>query len=119
MKRICLIGWALLLLASCAPKEDPFFGRWTVDKVNVEFDEEWATPEMVRQVGAMEKNNVVIITSDSLLTLVNEGDTMRYHCSLSGAQIFCDGEPWGSFERGTITTKTSSPMGSVKVLYKK
>lgn len=119
MKRTFLILSSLLLLAACGPKEDPFFGRWTVDKVNVEFDEEWATPEMVRQVGAMEKNNVVIITSDSLLTLVNEGDTIQYHCSLNGGQIFCDGEPWGSFERGTITTKTSSPMGSVKVLYKK
>ena len=119
MKRVFLIEWALLLLASCAPKEDPFFGRWTVDKVNVEFDEEWATPEMVRQVGAMEKNNVVIITPDSLLTLVNEVDTIQYRCRLHGNQILCDGEPWGSYERGVITTKTSSPMGSVKVLYKK
>lgn len=119
MKRVFLIGWALLLLASCAPKEDAFFGRWTVDKVNVEFDEEWATPEMVRQVGAMEKNNVVIITPDSLLTFVNEGDTIQYRCRLHGNQILCDGEPWGSYERGVITTKTSSPMGSVKVLYKK
>ena len=119
MKRVFLIGWALLLLTSCAPKEDAFFGRWTVDKVNVEFDEEWATPEMVRQVGAMEKNNVVIITPDSLLTLVNEDDTIQYRCRLHGNQILCDGEPWGSYERGVITTKTSSPMGSVKVLYKK
>ena len=119
MKRTFLILSSLLLLAACGPKEDPFFGRWTVDKVNVEFDEEWATPEMVRQVGAMEKNNVVIITADSLLTLVNEGDTVQYRCSLHGNQILCDDEPWGRFEDGTIKTETSSPMGSVKVVYKK
>ena len=119
MKRTFLIVSALLLLAACTTKEDTFIGRWTVDKVNVEFDEKWATPEMVRQVGAMEKNNVVIITADSLLTLVNEGDTVRYRCSLRGSQILCDGEPWGRFEGGTIKTETSSPMGSVKVVYKK
>ena len=120
MKRALLIVSALLLLlAACTPKEDSLFGRWTVDKVTVEFDEEWATPEMVRQVGAMEKNNVVVISTDSLLTLVNEGDTVQYRCSLRGSQILCDGEPWGRFEDGSIKTETSSPMGSVKVVYKK
>ena len=119
MKRAFLIISALLLLAACTQKEDAFIGRWTVDKVNVEFDEEWATPEMVRQVGAMEKNNVVVISADSLLTLVNEGDTVWYRCSLRGSQILCDGEPWGCFEDGAIKTETSSPMGSVKVVYKK
>ena len=119
MKRTFLILSSLLLFAACGPKGDPFFGRWTVDKVNLEFDEEWATPEMVRQVGAMEKNNVVIISADSLLTLVNEGDTVQYRCSLRGNQILCDDEPWGRFEGGVIKTETSSPMGSVKVSYKK
>ena len=119
MKRIVWIVGTLLLLASCNHEEDPFFGRWTVDKVNVEFDENGTTPEMVRQLGAMEKNNVVIISADSLLTLVNEGDTVQYRCSLRGNQILCDDEPWGRFEGGVIKTETSSPMGSVKVSYKK
>ncbi len=119
MKRVLFIVGTLLLLASCNPKEDAFVGRWTVDKVNVDFDEQWATPEMVRQVGAMEKNNVVVISADSLLTLVNEGDTVQYRCALRGNQILCDGEPWGVFEKGTIKTETSSPMGSVKVSYKR
>lgn len=108
-----------LLLASCTTTEDPFFGRWTVDKVNVEFDENGTTPEMVRQFGAMEKNNIVIITADSVLTFVVEGDTMRGRCSLRGSQILCNGEPWGKFEDGVIKTETSTPLGSVKVLYKK
>lgn len=114
------IGLVLvLLLASCTPKEDPFFGRWTVDKVNVDFNAEGATPEMVRQYGAMEKDNVVVITPDSLLMLVMDGDTVRCRCSLRDGQILCDGEPWGRFEDGVIKTETSTPIGQVKVSYKK
>ena len=119
MKRVLFIGWVLLFLASCAPDEDPFFGCWTVDKVNVDFDAEGATPEMVRQLGTMEKNNVVIITADSVLTLVSDGDTIRYRCSLCGNQILCNGVRWGCFENGILKTETSTPIGSVKVSYKK
>ena len=119
MKHVFWIGLALMLLTSCVPKEDPFFGRWTVDKVNVDFDADWATPEMVRQYGSMEKNNVVIISADSLLTLVMDGDTMQSRCSLRGSQILCDGEPWGWFEEGIIKTETFTPMGYVKASYRK
>ena len=114
-----LIGLALLLLAACTPKEDPFFGRWTVDKVNVDFNEEGATPEMVRQYGAMEKDNIVLITPDSLLMFVMDGDTVQCRCSLRDGQILCDGDPWGTFEDGVIKTETSTPIGQVKVSYKK
>ena len=117
MKRVFLIGWALLLLASCAPKDDPFFGHWTVDKVNVDFDVDWATPEMVRQYGSMEKDNVIMISNDSVLTLVMDGDTMQGNCSLQGTRVFVDGEPWGWFEEGIIKTETSTPMGYVKTSY--
>ena len=114
-----LIGLLLLLFVSCQPKEDPFFGRWTVDKVNVDFDADWATPEMVRQYGSMEKNNVIIISPDSLLTLVMDGDTMQGRCLLRGSQILCDGEPWGVFEEGVIKTETFTPMGYLKTSYVK
>ena len=119
MRYSLLIGILLLSLASCSPKEDAFVGRWTVDKVNVDFDEGETTPEMVRQYGAMEKDNVVIITADSVLRLVMNGDTVQGRCALRGSQILCDGEPWGWFEEGKIRTETLTPMGSVKVSYRK
>ena len=117
MRNRILIGLLLLLLASCAPKDDPFFGRWTVDKVNVDFDADWATPEMVRQFGSMEKDNVIMISNDSVFTLVMDGDTMQGRCSLQGTRVFVDGEPWGWFEEGMIKTETSTPMGIVKTSY--
>ena len=119
MRSLILIVLSMLLLASCTPKDDPFFGRWTVDKVNVDFDEDWTTPEMVRQYGSMEKNNVIIISPDSVLTLVMDGDTMQGRCSLRGSQILCDGEPWGVFEEGIIKTETFTPMGYLKTSYVK
>ena len=119
MRHFFLIGIVLFLLASCKPKEDPFIGRWTVDKVNVEFDVDWATPEMVRQFGSMEKNNVIIISADSVLTLVMDGDTMQSRCSLRGNRILCDGELWGWYEEGLIKTETFTPMGYVKASYRK
>lgn len=119
MRNALVIGLVLLILASCAPKDDPFFGRWTVDKVNVDFDADWATPEMVRQFGSMEKDNVVMISNDSVLTLVMDGDTMHGKCSLQGARIMVDSEPWGWFEEGIIKTVTSTPMGNVKTSYVK
>ena len=119
MRNCVLIGLLLLLLASCAPKDDPLFGRWTVDKVQVDFDVDWATPEMVRQYGSMEKNNVIMISADSVLTLVMDGDTMQGRCSLRGSQILCDGEPWGVFEEGIIKTETFTPMGYLKTSYVK
>ncbi len=119
MRKGIVIGSMLLVLASCAPKDDLFFGRWTVDKVNVDFDADWATPEMVRQFGSMEKDNVIMISNDSLLTLVMDGDTMQGRCSLQGTRVFVDGEPWGWFEEGIIKTETSTPMGYLKTSYVK
>ena len=119
MRNRVLIGLLILFLASCTPKDDPFFGRWTVDKVQVEFDVDWATPEMVRQYGSMEKNNVILISADSVLTLVMDGDTMQGRCSLRGSPILCDGEPWGMFEEGVIKTETFTPMGYLKTSYVK
>jgi len=117
MRKALVIGLVSLVLTSCAPKDDPFFGRWTVDKVNVDFDADWATPEMVRQYGSMEKGNVIMISNDSVLTLVMDGDTMQGRCSLQGTRVFVDGEPWGWFEEGVIKTETYTPMGYVKNSY--
>ena len=108
-----------MLLCACSPKEDLFFGRWTVDKVNVDFDADLATPEMVRQFGAMEKDNILIISADSVLMLVMDGDTMQGRCSLRDGKIFCDGKPWGCFDGATIKTETLTPLGYVRASYKK
>ena len=119
MGRFVLAITAVLLFASCHRASDPLIGRWTVEKVNVEFNEQIATPEMVRQYGELEKGNVIEIAKDSIISLISGGDTLTGHCSLKGNQLFMDGIPFGGYENGTIHTESSTPLGLIKVVYKK
>lgn len=109
----------LVFLPSCHHRQDPFFGRWTVEKVNVEFKEDLATPEMVRQYGELEKGNLLEIGADSMLTLVSGGETLRGVCSLRDGQLYVEGIPFGWYEQGRIRTETLTPLGKVKVVYSK
>ena len=114
-------AWLILfigVLSSCH-RDDPFFGRWTVEKVNVDFNEQIATPEMVRQYGELEKGNVIEISRDSVLTVISEGDTLQGQCSLQGAQIFIEGKFFGRYERGQIETERATPLGKIVVRYQK
>ena len=67
----------LLLLTSCHRNNDPLIGRWTVEKVNVAFDENLASPEMVKQLGEVEKGNVIEIGNDSTMMFISDGDTLK------------------------------------------
>ena len=115
MRRLSLIG--LLLFCACVGRHDPFFGRWTVEKVNVDFNEQLATPEMVRQYGELEKGNIIEIGKDSVLTFIACGDTLIGQCSLQGTQVLLDGKPFGSYENGFIQTDVNTPLGKIKVKY--
>lgn len=117
MGRFVLAITAVLLFASCHRASDPLIGRWTVEKVNVEFNEQIATPEMVRQYGEMEKGNVIEITKDSILTFVSEGDTLKVQCSLKGQQLYCDGVVFGILKDGKLVTESNSPIGTIVVTY--
>lgn len=108
----------IILLSSCY-RNDPFIGRWTVERVNVDFNEQIATPEMVRQYGELEKGNIIEISKDSLLMFIADGDTMRGQCSLKGSQVLLDGKPFGRYENDLIQTEIPTPLGKVKVTYKR
>ena len=112
------VALSILILTSCN-HEDPFFGRWTVDKVNVEFDEYQSTPEMVKQVGELEKENVIEISADSVMSFISEGNTRRGRCHVEGETLFFDGEAFGQFKEGEIVTESVTPLGKVIVHYRK
>ena len=116
--KLGFVALLLLLLTACH-RDDPFIGQWTVDRVNVDFNEQIATPEMVRQYGELEKGNMIEISKDSILTFIADGDTLQGRCSLKGSQFFFEGKPFGRYENGLIETEMATPMGKVKVSYKK
>lgn len=109
----------LSLFFSCHRNQDTLVGRWIVDKVNVDFHENLATPEMVRQFGELEKGNVVEISMDSVLTLIMDGDTVTGRYSMQDGKVIWDGEPFGSVEDGVMKTEVLTPLGWVRTTYKK
>ncbi len=109
-----------LLLASCRHNADPFIGRWSVDKVNVQFDEQHSTPELVKQIGEMEKQNVITISNDSTLTFKGLEETSQGRLSMKGEHtLWCDDRAFGTWNEGRIVTRTDSPLGEILVTYKK
>lgn len=109
-----------LLLASCAPKSNSLIGTWTVDKVNVQFDENRSTPELVKQIGEMEKGNAFSINADSVLFFNGLDETWEGQLTLSqGTMLYCNGKLFGQWKEGQIVTRTDSPLGEIVVRYKK
>lgn len=110
---------SVFFFLSCHRNSDSLVGRWTVDKVNVDFHEDIATPEMVKQFGEIEKGNVMVINRDSTLTMFMDGDTLRGSYSFRDGALLWNGEPFGRLEDGVIKTETLTPMGWVRTTYKK
>ena len=121
LKNVCYIAFYFILLSffSCHRNQDTLVGRWIVDKVNVDFHEDVATPEMVRQFGEMEKGNVMEISLDSVSTMIMDGDTLTGRYSMQDGKLLWNGEPFGKWEDGLIKTEALTPMGTVRTSYKK
>ena len=116
--------WIFLLLAlvtiACNRQADPLFGTWKATKVHVGFDEKYTTPDMVKQVGEMEKENRLDIKSDSTMTFVSNDYKQEGKIKLlSDGKLFCDDELFGIWKDGKIITQTPSPFGEIQVEYTK
>lgn len=108
------------MLCACQPKGDSLVGTWTVDKVNVQFDEQSSTPELVKQIGEMERQNVLTISSDSTLNFKGLEESSQGRISLKGdGTLLLDDAVFGQWKEGRIVTRTGSPLGEVVVTYKK
>lgn len=109
-----------LTLGGCEPEQDTLFGTWTVDKVNVQFDESRTTPELVKQVGEMERGNTLSISADSILVFKGTDETLKGRLSLAGdSTMLVDGKIFGVWKKDRIITKTTSPLGEVVIYYNK
>lgn len=121
MKKTFLLLLGLVLsLCACHRNADSLIGIWVVDKVNVQFDEQRSTPEMVKQVGEMEKHNYFTIDKDSVLVFNSvEMEQIGRVTTDKQGNLFCEGAPFGQWKNGEIVTTTTSPLGDIIVVYKK
>ena len=122
MKKLLLLTALVFVLASCHHNDNAnsLIGTWIVDKVNVQFDEQHNTPEMVKQFGEMEKQNIITIDADSMLIFKGLEEEWQGKISLKN-KVFLniDGTDFGQWKEGQIITKTTSPIGEVVVTYRK
>ena len=106
-------------LSACTHDDNSLIGTWTVSKVNVQFYEQRNTPEMVKQVGEMEKQNVISISKDSTLVFKGLEEEWQGRASLKNDTLLLEGTAFGIWKNGVIVTRTDSPLGEVVVVYKK
>ena len=118
--RLLFLLGLMALLGACQHEADPLFGTWTVDKVNVQFDEQHSTPALVKQIGEMERQNTLSIGTDSTLVFKGLEETKKGRLSMrsDGTMLF-DGTAFGTWKDGRIVTRTGSPVGEVVVTYRK
>ena len=114
-----LFGFAFLLSA-CTEKSNSLIGDWVVDKVNVQFDENRSTPELVKQIGEMEKQNSISINADSTLVFSSLDNNLQGRLRVDeNGTLYCDGTLFGEWKNGEIVTKTPSPLGEIVITYRK
>ena len=118
-KSIPLLLTFAAMFSACTHDADSLIGTWTVSKVNVQFDERRSTPELVKQVGEMEKQNVISISKDSTLVFKGLEEEQQGKASLKNDTLYLEGTAFGVWKGGEIVTRTDSPLGEILVVYKK
>ena len=119
-KHILVLFGLILLLTTCTRKPDTLIGDWVADKVNVQFDENHATPELVKQIGEMEKQNRISISNDSTLVFKTLDSEIQGRMTVDEQGIvYCDGKNFGLWKDGVIVTTVSSPLGAITIKYQK
>lgn len=105
---------------TCNRQHDTLIGTWIVDKVNVQFDEKHSTPELVKQIGEMERQNSFNINADSILSFKGLDTEWQGKLNLkSDGTLICNGTNFGVWKEGQVVTRTGSPLGEIVVTYRK
>ena len=120
MKKAVFIAFVLMLICiECQRNTNTIVGTWKAEKVEIDFDERHGTPEIVKQTGIIEKENRLIVTADSTLAFISQGDTVKGIFSVSETQISLDGKPFGTIAENGIITNEETPFGNISVTYRK
>ena len=133
MKQLIKLSGFLLvlsvLISSCGgSSESKMVGTWKAQKVETDFDEEYTTPEMLRQVVEMQKETYFRIIDDSTLIIVSPGNTHETNWTLDSEDntiaYFFEDSPGmnnklGVFSSGQIISESTTPLGKITIYYEK
>ena len=113
----------IFMLFSCS-RSSSIIGTWTVEKVTFEFNERKSTPEMIRQLGEIEKHNTLIFKNDSIvhITMAAIDADYKYQISNDGTVTLEPADHPIShivLNQNVIRTETETVIGKMRVTYKK
>ncbi len=116
-----------ILIASCGGSaESKLVGTWKAQKVETDFDEQYTTPEMLRQVVEMQKETYFRIIDDSTLIIISPGNTHETKWTLDpddqSITYFFDNDPnylnkLGTYSSGKIISESKTPLGIITIHY--
>jgi len=118
-----------VIMTSCGGSaESKLVGTWKAQKVETDFDEQYTTPEMLRQVVEMQKETYFKIIDDSTLIILSPGNTHETKWTLDPSDqtisYFFEGNSnylnkLGKFEDGKIISESKTPLGVITIYYEK
>ena len=124
-----LIFVIAIIITSCGGSpESKLIGTWKAQKVETDFDEQYTTPEMLRQVVEMQKETFFKIIDDSTLIIMSPGNTHETTWKLNpedqSISYFFDGDSnylnkLGTFSEDRIVSESKTPLGVITIYYEK
>ncbi len=128
-KLTALLAIVVLFMASCGgTPESKLVGTWKAQKVETDFDEQYTTPEMLRQVVEMQKETYFKIIDDSTLIIMSPGNTHETSWELDSSDqtisyIFDGNSAYlnklGTVSDGKIVSESKTPLGVITIYYEK
>ncbi|MDO8897421.1 MAG: hypothetical protein Q7V19_07200 [Bacteroidales bacterium] len=109
-------------------KSSKMTGVWTVDNVDAQFDETKVNPQTLQQVIEMEKQTMLKFIDDSTMNIIMGESTFRTYWNLDKetGKLFYRFEDTktnynelGVLIDGVIVAESTTPVGKIKVSYKK
>ena len=113
----------IFLLFSCS-RSSSIIGTWTVERISFEFDEHRSTPEMIQQLGEIEKHNSLIFKNDSIVHITMAAIDTDYHYQISddGTITLTPNDKLIShivLNQNLIKAETETPIGMMTITYLK
>jgi len=124
-----IILFSIVYACNSNPKSK-LIGTWKAEMVDVKFDEQVATPEMIRQVGLENKQVFFNIQNDSILLLYLDSrstpqslwwflDETNGSVRYAYKQHDLETIELGKLANGKIVSESATPLGTIKTTFKK